>query len=90
MADEAPEETPPLEGARRRASTATSAFGVSRREGHDASVYYTSRLNEGLVSSRDVGDEQDCPPELLDSVLCRDARKLPLSLIHISEPTRPY
>ena len=92
MADDAPEETPALEGARRRASTATSAFGVSRREGHDASVYYTSRLNEGLVSSRDVGDEQNCPPELLDSVLCRDARTLPLpdNCVHLVVTSPPY
>tara|TARA_B100000003_G_scaffold158282_1_gene143773 strand:+ start:838 stop:1074 length:237 start_codon:yes stop_codon:yes gene_type:complete len=72
MADESPANGTPLEGARRRASTATSSFGVSRREGHDASVYYTSRLNEGLVSSRDVGAAQAFPEERLSQTEALD------------------
>lgn len=73
MADEPTGNDAPLEGARRRASTATSAFGVSRREGHDATTYYTSRLNEGLVASREVGEAQSVPLEHLDTVLCGDS-----------------
>lgn len=92
MAETPSEDNLPLEGARRRASTATSAFGVSRREGHDASVYYASRLNEGLVSSRCVGSAQLCPEDLLDSILCQDARHLPMpdNCVHLVVTSPPY
>ncbi len=92
MADAPPNDKAPLEGARRRASTATSAFGVSRREGHDASLYYTSRVNEGLVSSREVGPAQTLPEERLDTVVCGDARALPLpdNCVHLVVTSPPY
>ena len=92
MADETPQEPAPLEGARRRASTVTSAFGVSRREGHDASVYYTSRLNEGLVSSREVGSERALPTAYANRVVCGDARALPLpdNCVHLVVTSPPY
>ena len=92
MAEETHQESTPLEGARRRAQTATSAFGVSRREGHDATVYYSSRLNEGLVSSRDVGRQQAVPSDLLDSILCQDARHsgLPDNCVHLVVTSPPY
>ena len=74
------------------APTATSSFGVSRREGHDASVYYTSRLNEGLVSSRDVGAAQAFPEEHANTVLCGDSRTLPLpdNCVHLVVTSPPY
>ena len=78
MAEKPAEESSSLDGARRRAGTATSSFGVSKREGHDASLYYNSRLNEGLVASREVGDGQMCPEEHLNSLICGDSRALPL------------
>ena len=92
MVDEAPKDSAPLEGARRRASTATSSFGVSRREGHDASVYYTSRLNEGLVSSRLVGAANAYPSEHANTVLCGDSRALPLpdNCVHLVVTSPPY
>jgi len=92
MVDEAPKDSAPLEGARRRASTATSSFGVSRREGHDASVYYTSRLNEGLVSSRAVGAANAFPSEHVNTVLCGDSRALPLpdNCVHLVVTSPPY
>ena len=62
MGRETSEQDGVLDGARRRAGTATSSFGVSKREGHDASIYYGSRLNEGQVSSREVGPENQLPP----------------------------
>ena len=60
-----------FEGPRKRAKTSTSSFGVSKREGHDSSMYYNSKMYDSLVSSRDVGIEQPLPEELN------------LSLIHI-------
>ena len=92
MADGASDDSTSLEGARRRASTATSSFGVSRREGPDASIYYTSRLNEGLVSSRDVGQAAPFPDEHVNTVLCGDSRALPLpdNCVHLVVTSPPY
>jgi len=92
MAEKPAEEPSSLDGARRRAGTATSSFGVSKREGHDASLYYNSRLNEGLVASREVGDAQVCPEEHLDSLICGDSRALPLpdNCVHLVVTSPPY
>ena len=78
MAREAPEEDETLKGPRRRAKTSTSSFGVSKREGHDASVYYGSRMYDGIVSSREVGEPQELPPTLANSVIEGDSRNLSL------------
>ena len=67
-----------LGGARQRASTATSAFGVSKRESHDSSTYYNSRMNANLASSRDVGSAQALPSQYENVILAQDARSLPL------------
>ena len=92
MAEKPAEEPSSLDGARRRAGTATSSFGVSKREGHDASLYYNSRLNEGLVASREVGDGQMCPEEHLNSLICGDSRNLPLpdNCVHLVVTSPPY
>ena len=92
MAEKPAEGPSSLDGARRRAGTATSSFGVSKREGHDASLYYNSRLNEGLVASREVGDAQMCPEEHLDSLICGDSRELPLpdNCVHLVVTSPPY
>jgi len=92
MAREAPERDTSLDGARRRASTSTSSFGVSRREGHDASTYYDSRVNEGLVSSREVGDEQALPPTMANTVIAGDSRNLDLpdNCVHLVVTSPPY
>jgi len=81
-----------LGGARKRANTATSAFGVSKRESHDASVYYNSRMNADLASSRDVGLIQDLPTEFENVILSQDARKLPLpdNCIQLVVTSPPY
>ena len=52
-----------FEGPRKRAKTTTSSFGVSKREGHDSSIYYNSRMYDNLVSQRDVGKGQQLPSE---------------------------
>ena len=72
MAQEEPSEDESLKGPRRRAGTSTSSFGVSKREGHDASVYYGSRLYDGIVSSREVGEQQELPPTLANTLIVGD------------------
>ena len=66
-----------FDGARKRAKTSTSAFGVSRRESHDASTYYNSRINKGIASQRDVGEPQELPETFHNVILTGDARENP-------------
>ncbi|MEC8788599.1 MAG: site-specific DNA-methyltransferase [Candidatus Thermoplasmatota archaeon] len=81
-----------LEGPRKRAKTATSSFGVSKREGHDSSMYYNSRMYDDLVSQRDVGASQELPEELHNIVINGDSRKLPIpnNCVHLVVTSPPY
>jgi site-specific DNA-methyltransferase (adenine-specific) len=81
-----------FDGARKRAKTSTSAFGVSRRESHDASTYYNSRINKGIASQRDVGELQDLPETLHNVVLTGDARENPLpdNCVQLVVTSPPY
>ena len=92
MGREASEQDGVLDGARRRAGTVTSSFGVSKREGHDASIYYGSRLNEGQVSSREVGPENQLPPTSANKVVCGDSRTLDLpdNCVQLVVTSPPY
>jgi DNA modification methylase len=55
----------------RRRGTATSAFGVGRREGHDASGFY-ARFTPPLLSD----DDTVARPNTLDSIWVGDARNM--------------
>ena len=92
MAQDEPGEDESLKGPRKRASTSTSSFGVSRREGHDSSRYYGSRLYDGIVSSRDVGKQQELPPTLANTVIHGDSRNLeiPDNCVHLVVTSPPY
>ena len=56
----------------RRPSTATSRFGTSRRESHDASAFY-ARFTPPELSSDQELDER----KAIDQIFCRDARSMP-------------
>jgi site-specific DNA-methyltransferase (adenine-specific) len=56
----------------RRAPTATSAFGVGRREGHDASGFY-QRFAAPVVS---VDDTVAGPVAIDDAFVCGDSRRM--------------
>ena len=81
-----------LEGPRKRAKTTTSSFGVSKREGHDSSVYYGSKMYEDLVSQRDVGDIVEFPSELENIVINGDSKSMPLpdNCVHLVVTSPPY
>ena len=81
-----------FDGARKRAKTSTSAFGVSRRESHDASTYYNSRINKGIASQRDVGEPQELPDTFHNVVLTGDARENPLpdNCVQLVVTSPPY
>ena len=81
-----------FEGPRKRAKTTTSSFGVSKREGHDSSVYYNSRMYDNLVSQRDVGKGQQLPSEFENLVINGDSRslKIPDNCVHLVVTSPPY
>ncbi len=81
-----------FEGPRKRAKTSTSSFGVSKREGHDSSKYYDSKLYDELVSSRDVGKRIEFPKELENQIVCGDSRKisLPDNCVQLVVTSPPY
>src|SRR5664280_323896 len=56
---------------RRRAPTKTSTFGVSKREGHDASDFYT-RFAPLHQDSTGV----PAPPETVDKLITGDSRNM--------------
>lgn len=74
---------------KRRESTTTSAFGVGRREGHDASTFY-ARFTPPTVSADDTVAG---PPELDEACILGDARamaELPDNSIALVVTSPPY
>jgi len=82
----------PLEGPRKRAKTTTSSFGVSKREGHDSSVYYGARMYDDLVSQRNVGETAEFPSELENLVINGDSKSMPIpdNCVHLVVTSPPY
>jgi site-specific DNA-methyltransferase (adenine-specific) len=78
----------------RKKSTETSDFGVSRREGHDSSKFYSRRLYGGNNDSASTaGAEKSVPPECTDKILCKSSEKmdeLPDSCMHLAVTSPPY
>src|SRR5690606_3854244 len=56
---------------RRRTPTATSAFGVSRRENHDTAAFYR-RFSPPVLSD----DDRVAPPDVGDETFVCDARSM--------------
>ena len=63
-----------MDSARRRQPTATSNFGVGRREGHDSSAFY-NRFPVPEISE----DDEVSPPSCIDKLWVVDARKMDVS-----------
>jgi len=74
--------------------TRTSRFGVSKRENHDSTPFYSSRMYEGSKINETLSEiENPIPPEVLDKVLCQDSRKMgniPDSSVHLMVTSPPY
>ncbi len=81
-----------FEGPRKRAQTSTSSFGVSKREGHDSSKYYDSKMYDEMVTTRDVGSENPLPKEYENQIICGDSRNIPLpdNCVHLVVTSPPY
>ncbi len=77
-----------------RKGTRTSRFGVSKRESHDSSLFYGSRLYDEIRIDEAAPEiENRIDPSVLDSVLCRDSRDmscLPDRSVHLMVTSPPY
>lgn len=74
--------------------TKTSKFGVSRREGHDSTTFYSGKLCQDFKINEDQPEvENTIPQEALDKVLCQDSRRMtmiPDSSVHLMVTSPPY
>lgn len=77
-----------------RKKTETSDFGVSRREGHDSSKFYSRKLyGESKGDAALESAENAVPQECVDRVLCKSSERmeeLPDSCIHLAVTSPPY
>lgn len=78
----------------KRNGTKTSSFGVSKRENHDSSIFYNSRLYTGMALDERLPEiENAVPSDILDRVLCQDSQRMnniPDSCIHLMVTSPPY
>ena len=78
----------------RRKTTETSDFGVSRREGHDSTRFYSRKLYDSGKGRSNIGEaENTMPKEYIDRILCKSSEKmdeLPNSCIHLAVTSPPY
>ena len=81
-----------IEGARKRANTVSSAFGVSKRESHDSSRYYSGRMYNELLQETDTGKANPLPLDRENVIICADSRKIdiPDNCVHLMVTSPPY
>ncbi len=79
---------------KRKQGTSTSSFGVTKREGHDSSRFYGSRLYETLPKAdQQQTTENRIQPEKLDKIFCKSSEameEIPHSSIHLMVTSPPY
>jgi site-specific DNA-methyltransferase (adenine-specific) len=83
-----------MEKKKKKKRTKTSTFGSAGREGHDSTMFYTSRLYEGLPREKKVKYvENRIPEEFLNKILNKtseDMQELPDNSIHLVVTSPPY
>jgi len=78
---------------KKRGGTKTSSFGVSKRESHDSSTFYSRKLYESKREDASTDQENPIDESLLDTVQCVDSREmsiLPDESIHLMVTSPPY
>ncbi len=74
--------------------TETSRFGVSKRESHDSTLFYTGRLYEDFEINENIHEVANpIRDDILDTVLLRDSRNMsniPDSSVHLMVTSPPY
>ncbi|MFX0187554.1 MAG: DNA-methyltransferase [Candidatus Hodarchaeota archaeon] len=74
----------------------TSSFGVSKRECHDSSQFYSSNLYKDVIRPKKVkyiDNSKFIPPNKLDSIILGDSRNMdfiPDNSIHLMITSPPY
>jgi site-specific DNA-methyltransferase (adenine-specific) len=79
--------------AKRRKGTRTSKFGVSKRESHDASEFYSRKIYDNQAGDTDYRVEGVIDDEVLDTIQCVDSRDmsmLPDESVHLMVTSPPY
>ncbi len=77
----------------RRRGTKTSAFGVSRRESHDSSEFYSRKIYGDRVEEHRAEEENAIDEGILDSIQLVDSRDmslLPDNSVHLMVTSPPY
>ncbi len=78
---------------KKRGGTKTSSFGVSKRESHDSSDFYSRKLYESRREDASTVQENPIEESLLDTVQCVDSRDmsiLPDESVHLMVTSPPY
>jgi len=79
---------------RRKRGTKTSSFGSPGRINHDSTLFYTSKLYEGLPKEQKVKYvENPIPPQFLNKIFCKSSEKmeeLPDNSVHLMVTSPPY
>ena len=74
--------------------TKTSRFGVSKRESHDSSDFYSSRLYLDMPKeSKEIGEENLIEEKFLDQIFCKSSEnmeELPANSVHLCITSSPY
>ena len=74
----------------------TNSFGVSKRESHDSSKFYNSKLYKNLIKPKEVkyiDNSELIPSNLINKILLADSRNmsiLPDNSIHLIVTSPPY
>jgi len=78
----------------RNIGTKTSSFGVSKREQHDSSIFYNSKLYGNIQINEDMPEiVNQINPNVLDNLHCTDSRNMdfiPDSSVHLMVTSPPY
>ena len=79
-----------------RKSTKTSSFGVSKRESHDSSLFYESKLYKNLTKPQDIeyiDNSVKIPKNVLDRIILGDSTRMdaiPDNSVHLMITSPPY
>ena len=80
--------------ASKKQGTATSSFGTPGRVGHDSSIFYKSRLYEGINKGNSVKfTENGIPENFQNQIFCKSSElmsELPDNCIHLMITSPPY
>jgi site-specific DNA-methyltransferase (adenine-specific) len=80
-------------GSEGKRGTKTSSFGVSKRESHDSSEFYSRKMYGEAQKNPGELIERSIPEDILDTVICSDSRDLsmiPDESVHLMVTSPPY